>query len=122
VWLDHCTDKTRPGIIVEAWDAGVTLRESGPLAKIKCKKRNWLGYCQCSTFVDNTQVGGAVSQQRLIIIYYNATREYASDIGGQIWRLTANRRPRPMSNLLRPVGLVPKKAYTQEETPADTPA
>jgi hypothetical protein len=110
-FIQACAPEARPGIVIEVWKPRWIVQPNGPLSKPSQKSMLRLGYQQQSTLIQGTQVGGAVDQQRLIIVYYNPQKQGAHDITGRDWYLTATRQPRPMSNLLRPVGLVPHRTY-----------
>jgi hypothetical protein len=119
--LRSCAPEARPGVVIEVWKPRWIVQPTGPLSKPRRKAMLQLGYQQRSTVIQGTQVGGAVDQQRLIVVYYNPQEKYANDIGGRDWCLTTDRRPRPMSNLLRPVGLVPRRTYWTRSPPDGVP-
>ena len=66
-----------------------------------------LGYLSRFQRVDATEVGGAVLQSRLLVI--RIQKEFQSL---WMWRCKEiDEQRRPMSNLLTPPGLVPRKLY-----------
>ena len=102
----------RPGLIVESWDSRALLWGCSPVSKIE--KVRWAenGYVSRYQVVRATQVGGAIRQERLLVVrIQNALSPY--------WRWdhlvkTTEQQERSMSNLLTPPGLVDRREWHQE--------
>jgi hypothetical protein len=106
-----CLDQ-RPQVLIEVWQPVASTWESGPTGKLCMVRWDSLGYNTRVRQVNATAVGGAIHQPRLIV-----TRMKRGAARRTLWDpfddcATADERPRPMSNLLTPPGLVPRKFYT----------
>jgi hypothetical protein len=109
-WLKLSDNHSRPSVIIEVWAASAALYPAGPLGKPTRKAFLSVGYSQRSFHANGTALGGAVSQARLVIVYFDTERIPLQVI--RTWEPPAasTHAPRPMSNLLRPHG-VPRQAY-----------
>lgn len=106
----------RPKIVIESWDATASLWSNGPLGQANRIRWDTLGYRTSARTINATKVGGAVRQKRLLVtritqdtrnppsLWMDTPPECESSSGSQYTE-------RPMSNLLVPVGLVPRSAY-----------
>lgn len=101
----------RPKVVIEAWRSDPNLWQYGPMSKSATTRWKELGYTVNCRTINATSVGGAIDQDRLLIV---RTR---LDSGGK-WEWDHLDREltvtRPMSNLLTPPGLVPRRKYVQE--------
>jgi hypothetical protein len=82
----------------------------GPLGKPTRKAYLALGYSQRSFHAAGTALGGAVSQARLVIVYFDSQSIPLQVIREWVPPVASTHASRPMSNLLRPHG-VPREAY-----------
>jgi hypothetical protein len=111
-WLQHCPDGKRPAVIIETWSSAEATDPNGAFSKVHRKRMSQYGYSQCSRQVELTSVGSAVDQTRLVIVYSRLSSPIAARLNldlskGAMPGIVA----RSMENLLRPVGLVPSRAY-----------
>ncbi|CAJ1960569.1 unnamed protein product [Cylindrotheca closterium] len=107
----------RPKVIIESWRSDPTLWQYGPTSKPTTTRWREAGYnINCRT-IKATAIGGAVTQERLLVV---RTR---IDCRAQ-WTWDSLDRDlsviRPMGNLLTPPGLVPRNSYSQSGS-AHTP-
>jgi hypothetical protein len=108
-WLLHA----QPARIVEIWretDIPTVVEMSG---KVHRKKISSYGYFSQHQIVRATEVGGSVKHARMIVIHTKLSiAQPCKDMsGGWDPNPTSRRQPRPMSNLLRPAGLVPRASW-----------
>jgi hypothetical protein len=91
----------------------------GALGKPRRKRLAHLGYQQRCQRVNVTAASSAVDQVRLAIIYVRGSSPLAISINHDMtFEPDPGSRPRPMENLLRPPGLVPRAAY-QKDAPSE---
>jgi hypothetical protein len=111
VWTDWL-HLNRPARIVEIWREGDVPTVVGLLGKAHRKQLTILGYQSQHQIVCATEVGGSMNHSRMIAIHTNLSlAQPCSDLSGGWDSKTTVRQPRPMSNLLRPTGLVPRSAW-----------
>lgn len=95
----------QPAVVIEAWTSRASLWQYGPVCKVAVTRWSEAGYETRCRDVSATEVGGAVSQQRLMVIRLKAGTEWN-------WApLEQMEHPRPMSNLLDPPGLIRRGSY-----------
>ncbi len=98
----------RPKIIIESWKATALMWSQGPTSKGVITRWRTLGYATRCRRIGATQVGGAITQNRLLVLRIEEAQE-------QRWKWPAiklhSEVARPMSNLLTPPGLVDWKAH-----------
>jgi hypothetical protein len=109
-WLKRCDAARRPSLIVELWGASAAMHANGPLSKPVRKVFRSQGYSQRSFHAADTALGGAVSQERLLVVYFNDMR-LPEDVVQSWDPPDPSLHPaRPMSNLLKPHS-IPRLAY-----------
>ena len=97
----------RPTLVFESWSTGAGTWENGPVSKATTTQWEKLGYLTRCRLVEATRVGGAVTQTRLLVI---RVRSHSSVLWN--WpKLGPVEPPRPMSNLLRPSGLIGRRGH-----------
>jgi hypothetical protein len=121
VWTDWLKLQ-RPARIVEIWRERDVPAVVGLPGKAHRKKLTILGYQSQHQIVDATAVGGSVKHSRMIAIHSNPSlAQPCSDLSGGWDPNTIVRQPRPMSNLLRPIGLVPRSAWRTSRSVENLP-
>jgi hypothetical protein len=114
ILISNAKVKNRPKVIIEMWPDKAATWEEGPMSKSNLVRWQHLGYASRYQRVDATQVGGAVTQKRLVIVRMITELQ-------NLWRWRGkdtHPQMRPMSNLLVPPGLIPRRAYIRP--PVDT--
>jgi hypothetical protein len=93
----------KPRLIVETWAGNAQIWTKGPASKYQETRWKNQGYVTRYRRVSATQVGGAISQYRLMVVRVNTNWSHLFQ-----WSAfeTDSHMVRPMSNLLRPAGLV----------------
>lgn len=110
----ECPRERRPATVVETWPGDSALWKNGPMTKGTVTKWGRLGYGSRGRVLRATEAGGAIDQVRCLVI-----RTTKSDLLARDWPpLNRDERPRPMSNLLTPPGLVPRWKWKQAPFPA----
>ena len=116
VWTDWLLLE-RPARIVEIWREGDVPAVVGMPGKAHRKKLTILGYQSQHKIVRATEVGGSMNHSRMIVIHTNLSlAQPCRDMSGGWDPNTIVRQPRPMSNLLRPIGLVPRSAWSMSRS------
>ena len=109
VALSRCVSARRPLYVVEAWDPGSAMWRQGPVAKLTVTRWKELGYATRCRKVNATAAGGALDQERLMVI------RSRGPLGDPFeWASLETGSSRVMSNLLTPPGLVPSRCYRPE--------
>ncbi len=67
-------------MLIEVWAAKAAMYHKGPLGKSTRKAYLSLGYSQRSFHANGTALGGAVSQARVVIVYFNLEHISLKDI------------------------------------------
>jgi len=125
-YVERAPKATRPTVVLEIWRDDTILQPHGGLNKAHRKRMHGLGFTQQVSRMSNTEEGGAVKQDRLVIVYGKTTR--LPDDDAEEWQpfgpalnpeTNKNGAPRAMCNLLRPHG-IPPRAY-REPNPGFTP-
>ena len=98
----------RPKLVIEAWRSDAQLWVNGPASKSTLTRWKKLGYNLHCRKVNATSIGGAIDQDRLIVVRVHQ-RENLHWHWDSLNRSLEHRRP--MENLLTPPGLVPRKLY-----------
>ena len=100
------TDK-RPQIVLEAWRSDIQVWKYRPMCKPTVTRWLKLGYQSHCKFVNATAIGGAVDQDRALVIRVRSEEANANS-GEWKWDQWDHNLSviRPMSNLLVPPGLV----------------
>lgn len=98
----------RPTLIVETWRPNALVWSSGPTSKSSLTRWRQLGYASRCKRVCATQVGGAITQVKLLVLRIAEPKS-----AGWTWPAeeAASTEVRPMSNLLTPPGLVGWNKY-----------
>lgn len=98
----------RPKLVIESWVGGASTWAHGPCSKLQVTLWEKLGYTTRSRFINSTEVGGAINQRRTLVVRYPR-----NSIANWKWPASdpPTTRPRPMSNLLTPAGLIPRRNY-----------
>jgi hypothetical protein len=109
-WIAHCDQASRPSLVVELWGASASMHSLGPLSKPVRKAFRAQGYSQRSFQASGTALGGAVTQERLVIVYFQDSQLSPTLVRDWSPPLHSVHAARPMSNLLKPFG-VPRNAY-----------
>ena len=107
----------QPKVIVESWKEEALTWQNGPVTKSERVRWEKAGYDSRFKRVTAIDVGGAIDQRRLMIA------RVQRDLSPYwTWEITPTVEvPRPMSNLLQPSGLVPRKMFVREdELPPNT--
>jgi hypothetical protein len=121
VWSDWLQFQ-RPARIVEIWREGDVPAVVGLQGKAHRKKLTILGYQSQHQIVCATDVGGSVNHSRMIAIHTNLSlAQPCKDLSGGWASNPTFRQPRPMSNLLRPIGLVPRSAWNMSRSVDNLP-
>jgi len=96
-----------PKVIMESWLSNASIWATGPMSKGSVTRWKEMGYTSSGMVVNSTQVGGAISQTRLLVVRTQSSQTSPN------WppRDPLEAAPRCMSNLLTPPGLVPRAAY-----------
>jgi hypothetical protein len=116
VWSDWLKFQ-HPARIVEIWREGDVPAVVGLQGKAHRKKLAILGYQSQHQIVCATEVGGSVNHSRMIAIHTNLSlAQPCKDMSGGWAPSPILRQPRPMSNLLRPIGLVPRSAWNMSRS------
>lgn len=118
-WLDMIADtpdQSRPVVVLETWVAHAQLWTWGPMSKGHTTRWRDEGYESRAQVIESTSVGGAIDQSRLVVVRVNLQTPFR-----WVWAEPESEAQvkRPMANLLRPPGLVPKTAYGQEGKPTE---
>jgi len=102
---------SQPQLILEMWDGDVSQGTAQPTTKAIRQRWKSLGYVTLSKYVNSTQVGGAISQSRLVVARVVEPRSH-----GRQWYPTMGQEhlSRPCSNYLTPPGLVPRRCYRSD--------
>ena len=104
-WIEEIeTTKHAPKYVVESWPGASAIWRAGPLCKAETTRWEQAGYTSTGRLIRATDIGGALQQARYLII---RTKQ-----GAKLPRWPLIHKPaheRPMSNLLTPPGLVPKR-------------
>ena len=89
--------------LIESWPPQASLWRYGPVSKIASTRWEDWGYSTHCRVVNATQVGGAIQQERLLVVRWNKDQ-------GKTWQWapeeSSNSPARPMGNLLTPPGLI----------------
>jgi hypothetical protein len=104
--ISHATSK--PLVVVESWPTSAAFWRKGPTCKAARTRWAELGYVSRFHTVSAEQIGGAITQRKLLVAHVRL------DCGdGWDWpsHELLPELVRPMSNLLTPPGLVPYSAY-----------
>jgi hypothetical protein len=98
----------RPRVVLEVYPPGAQLWDKGPASKVSRTRWAERGYVSRFRRVNATQVGGAISQVRLLV-----SRVQLHYAPGWVWGEGEDEAftPRPMSNLLTPPGMVRASSY-----------
>ena len=106
VWMDlvkGVDPDTRPSVIIEAWQGKAALWEFGPASTALASAWGKVGYASRHRVVTAVNVGGAVTQTRLMVV-----RHKKGTMPSFRWPdLHPDVSPRPMGNVLTPVYLLP---------------
>jgi hypothetical protein len=103
----ECPTSSRPKLVVESWVGHSVAWIDGPTDKGSRVRWQALGYESHFRCVTSTQVGGAIQQERLLVV-----RILAEEVANWTWaEFHPTADDRPMSNLLRPDGLVPHQKW-----------
>ena len=98
----------RPRVVIEMWPPNAQLWSKGPACKSTIARWHELGYVSRYQRISATQVGGAITQGRLVVarvqLSWSHMWEWGPSEGAQQF-------PRPMSNLLVPPGLLKSPYY-----------
>ena len=98
----------RPTMVVESWNPEAPTWSHGPVSKGTITRWKELGYETRCRRIGATQVGGAISQTKLLVLQLGPSVEKRwewPDLEGDPSTI------RPMSNLLTPPGLVPRHRW-----------
>lgn len=102
-----------PQVVLESWKGSAALWGQGPSGKLANARWKRRGYQTRCKLINATEVGGAVDQTRLLVARLHRSLP-------PTWEWPPLEReaetPRPMGNLLRPPGLVPRSAYLRVPT------
>ena len=102
--LEVTKPKNRPKVVIESWTEKAIGWLNGPMSKGTRTRWSKMGYSSRFQRVDATQVGGAVSQGRLLVV-----RLIPQLQARWMWQpREIDVQKRPMSNLLIPPGLLPR--------------
>lgn len=113
-WVDKAGER-KPRAILEVWPKESLWVPLGPLQKLAVTRWSNRGYQTRGRYLEASTIGGAISQEKLVVL-----RMASSLADDWTWPETypgsseqASGRPttRPMANLLRPSGLVPKRCW-----------
>lgn len=104
-WREMVRCSLQPPIfVIESWLEKAVLWENGPSTKGSTQRWTDRGYATRTKRVCASEVGGAIIQSRIMVVRVKLGNEHA-----WVWPPTdTETRPRPMSNLLLPVGLTPE--------------
>jgi hypothetical protein len=117
-WLAHA----QPARIVEIWRESDIPFVVGSSGKVHRKSVASYGYFSQQQVVKATEVGGSVLHARMVVIHTNLSlAQPVRDMSGGWEPIPASRLPRPMSNLLRPPGLVPRASWNPGRSIIDLP-
>jgi hypothetical protein len=117
-WLAHST----PARIVEIWREQDVPTVVGLSGKSHRRKIASHGYVSQHQIVRATEVGGSVKHARMVVIHTKlGLAQACRDMSGGWDPNLTLRLPRPMSNLLRPAGLVPQASWSTTRSIADLP-
>ena len=105
--IEGASEGNRPSLVVETWRGNAQLWTYGPMGKLCVIRWVQMGYYSRCKRVEATQVGGAINQDRLIVV------RVRTGAGLPEWKWQNLERSdsgvqRPMSNLLTPPGLLPR--------------
>jgi len=102
-------------LVIESWEPAALFTSGvGPLDKASRTRWLELGYQTRGRVLRATELGGAIDQERLLVV---RTRMGMATEGWQ-WPESPRTLPtRPMANLLRPAALVPKRALCSGSPP-----
>ena len=115
-WVAKAAGKPdRPRLVIESWEPAALFTSGiGPLDKASRTRWLELGYQTRGRVLRATELGGAIDQERLLVV---RTRMGMATEGWQ-WPESPRTLPtRPMANLLRPAALVPKRALCSGSPP-----
>jgi hypothetical protein len=98
----------RPRIVIEMWPSNAQLWSKGPACKSTISRWHELGYVSRYRRIEATQVGGAITQARLVVARVSLSWSHLWEWGPLEGALQF---PRPMSNLLVPAGLLKSPYY-----------
>ena len=113
--VGQCPPDRRPATVVEMWSGGASMWENGPLSKGTLKKWARLGYGSRGKVLGAQEIGGALDQKRYVVI-----RSQRVELLQRPWPdVHPPEQVRPMSNLLTPPGLVPKREWRRAPIPAE---
>ena len=111
--IQQTSPANQPTVVIEAWQSSATLWRHGPTSKAVTARWRDLGYDLYCKKVNATQIGGAIDQERLLVIRLKRDSGFS-------WHRDQLDRDlsviRPMGNLLVPPGLISRKAYLQRES------
>jgi hypothetical protein len=111
--VENSPKACRPRVVIETWPASAQMWRQGPVCKAHTTVWKDMAYITRCRLINATEVGGAIQQERLIVVRVHVHFEH-------LWtwdKIEAGQEvQRPMSNLLTPPGLVPYKAYDRRTT------
>lgn len=110
--VDQCPTEDRPKYIIETWNEQALMWNCSPMDKGTVTRWSRLGYDSRCNLVAATELGGAISQQTLLVVRTNTT----SGLGWQWATFHPGPLPRSMQNLLLPDGLLPPWTWRQAPT------
>jgi hypothetical protein len=108
-WISKARPKNRPSAILTFADPELLNKDAGPLNKPLCKDMQRMGYEDRYWYMSAWKYGAALQQERLAVAYFLPEKSN-SPMGNPASIMLP---PRPMSNLLMPLG-VPKKAWSRQ--------
>ena len=99
-----------PRVVMESWPVSASLWKQGPTSKLACtrwQEHEFVSRCQALSAL---VLGGSIDQHKLLVVRIHHTM-------ASLWNW-AQTEPagtrRPMSNLLDPPGLVPRRVYLDQ--------
>lgn len=103
--VSEAAESQKPKVILESWCAQAVNWENGPTGKAARIRWERLGYESRFRRVSAMEVGGALDQCRLLVARVQRSYAHRWTWGG----IQRGARPRPMSNLLTPDGLLSRR-------------
>jgi hypothetical protein len=70
--IEASPEGCRPRVIVETWPGSAQMWRQGPLCKGHTTVWNGMGYITRCRLINATEVGGAIQQERLIVVRIHA--------------------------------------------------